>query len=207
MSISSIKDLNRSTKVIQNLTKVGQSTTQRVSMPSTSYFMPKKFLDVKIKEEKIEDELNGTSNVPSSFLETKIKEEEPDEYFSTTYNPNITSKPLNSTVTSTSETIVSTKVVTLPASNLLKSRKIIVIKKPVTPGTKPPSGHIFGRALTSQIKSSPGGTESSIFRTNLIRISVTLSPFRVSCDRNRLIENFNISNPTYGDQTVLKVYS
>lgn len=157
-----------STKVIQNPARVGQNsstTPQRLSMPSSSYFMPSKFLDMQIKEEKLDDDENGTtldtSQDPANFLETKIKEEEPDEYFSTAYNQNITSKPLNSTVTSTSDTIVSTKVVTLPASNMLKTRKIIVIKKPVTPRTKPVSGNTIQRALNSQLKLTPDGPSSS----------------------------------------------
>ncbi|KAL7013104.1 hypothetical protein ACKWTF_015195 [Chironomus riparius] len=149
------------TKVIQNPVQSSSTTPQRLSMPSTSYFMPKNFLDLQIKEEKLDDEAKSSTD-PNDFIETKIKEEDPDEYFTTAYNQNITSKPLNSTVTSTSDTIVSTKIVTLPASNLLKTRKIIVIKKPVTPGTKPVSGHSIQRALKSQMRSGGvGGTENT----------------------------------------------
>ncbi|XP_070497303.1 uncharacterized protein [Chironomus tepperi] len=164
-----------STKVIQNPAKIPQTssaTPQRLSMPSTSYFMPKQFLDMQIKEEKLDDDGTAVESTaldtsqdpsdPANFLETRIKEEDPDEYFTSAYNQNITSKPLNSTVTSTNETIVSTKIVTLPASNLLKSRKIIVIKKPMTPGTKQLSGHSIQRALKSQMRSSPGSSNTPV---------------------------------------------
>ena len=171
-----------STKVIQNPAQNKSITPSRLSMPSTSYFMPKKFLDIQIKEEKLDEEVTlDTSTDPSDFLETRIKEEDPDEYFTTAYNQNITSKPLNSTVTSTAETIVSTKIVTLPASNLLKTRKIIVIKKPVTPGTKPFSGHSIQRALKSQMRS---GGSSGPENTRYIIKTVSMPNKTIKIENN-----------------------